>query len=109
MERQVPHSHGYRATEGNGLAIELPWRTVLTRNVRLVFWAAGGLAVALALAIGPLLAGYALAGASLAFIAVLMGLRVLRAVGDWRLEHPWKFGHRRTRSTPAAGEHRRAA
>ena len=81
----------------------------MTRNVRLVFWASAALAVALALAIGPLLAAYALAGASLAFIAVLMGMRVVRAVGDWRLEHPWKFGHRRTRSTPAAAEDRRAA
>ena len=81
----------------------------MTRNVRLVLWAAGALAVGLALAIGPLLAGYALAGALLAFIAVLMGMHVVRAVGDWRLEHPWKFGHRRTRSTPWAGEDRRAA
>lgn len=81
----------------------------MTRNVRLVYWAAGALAVGLALAIGPLLAGYALAGALLAFIAVLMGMHAVRAVGDWRLEHPWKFGHRRTRSTPAASEHRRAA
>jgi hypothetical protein len=61
----------------------------MTRNVRLVFWAAGVLAVALALAIGPLWAGYALAGASLAFIAVLMSMRVARAIGDWRLEHHW--------------------
>lgn len=81
----------------------------MTRNVRLVFWAAGALAVGLAMAIGPLLAGYALAGASLAFIAVLMGMRVVRAVGDWRLEHPWKFGHKRTSSTPAGREERRAA
>ena len=33
--------------------------------------------------------------------------RVVRAIGDWRLEHP--FDHRRTRSTPGPSEHRRAA
>ena len=81
----------------------------MTRNVRSVFWVAGALALTLALAIGPLFAGYAIAGASLAFIAVLMGMRVARVVGDWRLEHPWKFGHRHTQSTPAVHEERRAA
>jgi hypothetical protein len=82
----------------------------MTRNVRLVFWAAGALAVALAIAFGPLFAAYSLAAASLAFIAVLMGVRVTRAIGDWRLEHPWKLGGRaRTRSTSATHQERRAA
>lgn len=62
----------------------------MTRSVRLVFWAAGAAAAALAFAMGPLWAGYAIAGATLAFIAVLMGTRVARAIGDWRLEHPWR-------------------
>jgi ABC-type uncharacterized transport system permease subunit len=81
----------------------------MTRNVRLAFWAAGALAVSLAIAFGPLFAAYSLAAASLAFIAVLMGARVTRAIGDWRLEHPWKLGRARTRSTSATHQERRAA
>lgn len=81
----------------------------MTRNMRLVAWGSAAFAIALAITFGPLFAGYAVAGASLAFIAVLMGVRVARAIGDWRLEHPWKFGHRRTRSTPAEHDERRAA
>jgi hypothetical protein len=81
----------------------------MTRNVRLVFWLAGALAVVLAVAIGPVFAGFALAGGSLAFIAVLTGMRAARAIGDWRLEHPWRFHRRHTSSTPAAHDERRAA
>jgi hypothetical protein len=81
----------------------------MSRNVRLVFWLAGALAVVLAVAIGPLFAGFALAGASLTFIAVLMGMRAAHVIGDWRLEHPWRFHRKRTSSTPAAHEGRRAA
>lgn len=81
----------------------------MTRNVRSVFGLAGALALTLALAIGPLFAGYAIAGASLVFIAVLMVMRVGHAISDWRLENPWRFGHRGTQSTPAVHEERRAA
>jgi hypothetical protein len=81
----------------------------MTRNVRLVFWLAGAFAGVLAVTAGPFFAGFALAGASLAFIAVLMALRAVRAIGDWRLEHPWRFRRGRTPSTPAEHEERRAA
>lgn len=81
----------------------------MTRNVRLVFWAAGALAVALALAIGPLWAGYTLAAVSLAFIAVLIGARMVRAIGDWRLEHSWTLGRKHTRPPSDEHEERRAA
>jgi len=81
----------------------------MTRNMRLVAWGSAAFAIALAIAFGPLFAGYAVAGASLAFIAMLMGMRVVRAIGDWRLEHPWKFGRTRTRSTSEVHEERRAA
>ena len=64
----------------------------MTRNLRLVFGVGSALVVALALAIGPLVAGYALAGVSLGFIAVLMGMRATRAIGDWRLDHPQQWG-----------------
>lgn len=70
----------------------------MTRNVRLVFWAAAVLAAALAVAFGPVWAAYAIAGATLAFIAVLMGTRVVRAIGDWRLDHPWRIGRKHTPS-----------
>jgi hypothetical protein len=50
----------------------------MTRNVRLVLWAAGALAVAPAVAFGPLFAAYSPAAASLAFIAVRRGLSARR-------------------------------
>lgn len=81
----------------------------MTRNVRLVFWVAGALAVALALLVGPLSAGYAVTGISLTFIAVLMAIRAVRAIRDWRLEHPWKIGRRRARATSEEHKERRAA
>jgi hypothetical protein len=81
----------------------------MTRNVRLVFWLAGAFAVVLAVTIGPLFAGFALAGISLAFIAVLLGLRAARAIGDWCLEHHWRFGRGRISSTSEEHEERRAA
>jgi hypothetical protein len=81
----------------------------MTRNVRAVFWLAGALAVVLAAVVGPLFAGFALAGASLAIIAVLMGMRAAHAIGDWRLEHPWALGRKRTQPMSAEHEERRAA
>jgi hypothetical protein len=81
----------------------------MTRNVRAAFWLAGAFAVVLAAVVGPLSAGFALAGASLAIVAVLMGMRAARAICDWYLEHSWRFRGVRTSSTPAAHEERRAA
>jgi hypothetical protein len=78
----------------------------MTRNVRLVFWMAGAFSVGLAIGIGPVRAGYVLAAASLAVIAMLMGTQVVRALDNWRLEHHWKFGRR---PTSTAYEERRAA
>lgn len=60
-------------------------------------WVAGVCAVALAVAFGPLVAGFAFAGAAFAFMFVLMGARAARSIGDWRLEHP-HFAHLRLRS-----------
>jgi hypothetical protein len=80
----------------------------MTRNVRIAFWLAGALAAVLAAIAGPLFAAFALAGASLAIIAVLMSMRAARAIGDWHLEHPWRFRRGRA-STPAGHEERRAA
>ena len=81
----------------------------MTRNVRLVFWAAGVLAIALAVVNGPLWAGYAIAGGSLVFIAGLMGMRVVRGIGDWRLEHAGRFWPQRVNAPTNAHAERRAA
>lgn len=77
----------------------------MTRNVRLMFWGAGALALVLAWAFGPLLAGYLIAGASIALILGLMGTQLFRAIGDWRLDHA---GKKRTHAT-GSHEERRAA
>lgn len=62
------------------------------------WWAWAGLcALALGVVLGPLVAGFALAGAAFMFMFGVMGARVVRLVGDWRLEHP-HFGHLRLRS-----------
>jgi hypothetical protein len=70
----------------------------MTLNVR---WLLGGLAVVavvLVVAFGPFLAGFIFAGGTLAFILVLMGMRMGRAVGDWRLDHPWRLRRTHTDS-----------
>ena len=81
----------------------------MTRNVRLVFWAAGVLAIALAVVNGPLWAGYAIAGGALVFIAGLMGMRIVRTIGDWRLEHAPRFWTHRVKASANAHAERRAA
>lgn len=60
----------------------------MTRNVKLAFWAGAIVAVALAVVIGPLFAGYVVAGASLVVIAALMIAHAVRAIDNWRLDHP---------------------
>ena len=81
----------------------------MTRNMRLAAWGFAAFAVALAVTFSPLIAGFVFAGAALAFIVVLMGMRAARGIGHWRLEHGWRF--RRTRSGSASEQHdeRRAA
>jgi hypothetical protein len=81
----------------------------MTRNVRLVFWAAGAVVVALAVMFGPLWAGYALAGVALGVIAVLMGMSVVHAAENWRLEHPFRFGRKRANVRIERDEERRRA
>lgn len=81
----------------------------MTRNMRLAAWGFAGFAVALAVAFGPLVAGYVFAGASLAFMLVLMGMRAARAISDWRLEHGWKVHRRGARVERTAHDERRAA
>ena len=44
--------------------------------------------VMVALAFGPLVAGFAVAAVAFAFIVGLMGAQAARSVGDWRLDHP---------------------
>lgn len=80
----------------------------MTRNMRLAFWGAGALAVAAAVVFGPVFAGYVAAGAALTVILVLMVMRVCRAVGDWRLEHPWASRRRRGPASAADDEPRAA-
>ena len=81
----------------------------MTGNVRRVFWMAGAFAVGLAMGIGPVRAGYVLAAASLAVIATLMGLDVVHALDNWRLEHHWKIRRSHVRPTSVAHEERHAA
>ena len=53
------------------------------------WWVWGGVcALAVGVALGPLVAGFAFAGGAFAFMFVLMGARVVRFIGDWRLDHP---------------------
>ena len=79
----------------------------MTRDMKLAGWGFAAFAGALAVALGPLFAGYLLAGAAFASIAVLMGMQIARAIDNWSLEHSWRF--RRTRSRPCAHDERRAA
>lgn len=81
----------------------------MTLNVGLLLWALAAVGVLLAVVFGPVVAGFAFAGGALGLILVLMGARAIRAIGDWRLEHAWKFGRKRASSTPAAHEERRVA
>ena len=66
------------------------------------WWVWGGLcALVLGVALGPLIAAFAIAGAAFAFMFGVMGARVVRLIGDWRLEHPHfahiRLGSRRVR------------
>lgn len=81
----------------------------MTPKMRLAAWGFAALAIALAFAFGPLFAAYVFAGAALAIIVALMGMRVGRAIGDWRLEHPLRFRRGRARSKAEAHDERRAA
>lgn len=63
----------------------------MTRNMRLAVGGFAAFAGALAVAFGPLFTGYLLAGAAFALIAVLMGMRIARAIDNWSLEHSWRF------------------
>ncbi|MBI4262801.1 MAG: hypothetical protein HY657_00350 [Acidobacteria bacterium] len=80
----------------------------MTRYEKLAAWGFAVLALAAALAFGPLFAGYLFAGLAFAVITALMGLRIARAIDDWHLEHPLKFRRRRASATPGT-EERRAA
>jgi hypothetical protein len=68
----------------------------MTPRMRLGAWAAGIVAVVLAVLYGPVIAGYVFVGAAFAIIAVLITMQAVRAIGDWRLDHPWKL-HRRAK------------
>jgi hypothetical protein len=46
-------------------------------------------ALILALAVGPLVAGYIVAGAGLAVVVALIGASVGREVRNWSLDHRW--------------------
>jgi hypothetical protein len=60
-------------------------------------WGAAMGAVALAVAFGPRVAGFAFAAVAFAFMFALMGARVARFIGDWRLDRP-RFAHPRRSS-----------
>jgi hypothetical protein len=72
----------------------------MVEDFRWWVWGAGVCAVALAVAFGPLVAGFVCAGAAFAFMLALMGARAARFIGDWRLEHP-RLAHLRLRSRRA--------
>ena len=81
----------------------------MTCNMQLAGWGFAAFAVAMAIAFGPLFAGYLLAAAAFAVIAVLMGMRIARAIDHWSLEHSWRFRRTRTRSKSGTHDERRAA
>ena len=81
----------------------------MTRDMRLAAWGFAAFSGALAVAFGPLFAGYLLAGAAFALIAALMGMQVARAIDNWSLEYSWRFRRTRTRSKSGAHDERRAA
>jgi hypothetical protein len=58
----------------------------------------GVVAVALALAFGPLAAGYLLAGVAFALMFGLMAANAGHAIGNWRLDHPMRIPHWHKRS-----------
>lgn len=60
----------------------------MVEEFRWWFWGAGVCAAALAIALGPVMAGFVFASAAFVFMFALMAARVIRAIGDWRLEHP---------------------
>lgn len=68
----------------------------MTLNIRLLLWALAAVGITLAVIFGPFVVGFVFAGAALAFIFVLMGMRAARAIADWHLGHPWRTGRRRT-------------
>jgi hypothetical protein len=69
----------------------------MVEDFRWWVWGAGTCAAALAVAFGPLAAGFAFAGVALVFMFALMAARAARLIGDWRLEHPY-LAHRRVPS-----------
>jgi hypothetical protein len=81
----------------------------MTLNVRLLLWALAAVGVTLAATFGPFVAGFAFAGAALAFVLVLMAVHAARAIDDWRLEHPWLSRRTRSHTKWEAHEERRAA
>lgn len=81
----------------------------MTLDVRLVLWPLAAVGVALAVAFGPFVAGFVFAGGTLAFILVLMAMRMGRAIGDWRLEYPWLSRHKRSHPKWEAHDKRPAA
>lgn len=66
----------------------------MTRHMRLAAWGFAAFSGALAVAFGPLFAGYLLAGAAFALIAVLMGMQIALAIDNWSLEHSWRYRDR---------------
>lgn len=60
----------------------------MTLNIRLLLWALAAAGITLTLLFGPFVAAFVFAGAGLAFVLVLMAIRVVRALDDWRLNHP---------------------
>jgi hypothetical protein len=66
----------------------------MTRSMHVAVWLLVAMGLVLAVVFTPLMAAYIFAGGALAIVAVLLGIRIARAVGDWRLEHGWGFGRR---------------
>lgn len=67
----------------------------MDNSMRLMLWSGGLCALALAVALGPVLAGYVFAGSALVVVLALVGKDAAKAIADWRLDHPWTFGGRR--------------
>jgi uncharacterized protein (DUF58 family) len=77
----------------------------MTRNMQLAVALLIAIGLVLAVILNPLIVGYVFAGGALAVVAVMTGIRIGRAIGDWRLEHGWG-GHHEPRPT---GKWRRPA
>lgn len=58
-------------------------------DARLIAAGIGLVALVLALAFGPLVAGYAFAGAGLLIVLALITASVAKAIHDWGLGHGW--------------------